>query len=169
MTKFPTDEQIDELEKEMWVSTGVVEWGQRENLFNHRKFVREALNRWGTPEPTDYKQLSQELYDALKRVRCFSICNSEMDNLIQKYEDETTRGTGRTTALYMKAIAEALANPGDRVEFQDHSPMTWNTINSHSDNLKNIISKLGYDIVVTVIADTSNNGNKIILTNRFKK
>jgi len=47
----PTDDQIDELEKEMWFSTGVVEWGQRENIFNYRKFVREALNRWGTPEP----------------------------------------------------------------------------------------------------------------------
>jgi hypothetical protein len=128
---------------------------------------------------TDYKQLSQELYEMLKEIRdvikkfevppVLDYKVDRIDNVLQKYEDETTRGTGRTTALYIKCIAEALANPGDKVEFQDHCPLNWNTINSHSDNLKNIISKLGYDIVVTVIADTSNKGNKIILTNRFKK
>ena len=129
----------------------------------------------------DYKQISQELYDVLNQVRNlmddangapinrYGITMSLVDATIQKYEDETTRGTGRTTALYMKAIAEALAKPGDRVEFIDHYPLTWNNINSHSDNLKSIISKLGYDIIVSVIADTSNKDNKIILTNRFKK
>ena len=129
----------------------------------------------------DYKQISQELYDVLNQVRNlmddangapinrYGITMSLVDATIQKYEDETTRGTGRTTALYMKAITEALAKPGDRVEFIDHYPLTWNNINSHSDNLKSIISKLGYDIIVSVIADTSNKDNKIILTNRFKK
>ena len=130
---------------------------------------------------TDYKQLAQELYETLRQVRnlmndanggpinSYCVTKSMVYRTIQKYEQETTRGTGRTTALYMKAIAEALAKPGEPVEFQDHYPLTWNDINSHSDNLKNIISKLGYDIVVSVIASTSNNGNRIILTNRFKK
>lgn len=118
---------------------------------------------------TDYKQLAEDLYDALKRVRCFSISDSEMDNVITRYEQETTRGTGRTTALYIKAIAEALAKPGEQVEFQDHYPLIWENINPHSDNLKDIISKLGYDIVVSVITDTYNKDNRIILTNRFKK
>ena len=128
---------------------------------------------------TDYKQLSQELYEMLKEIRdvikkfevppVLDYKVDRMDNVLQKYEDETTRGTGRTTALYMKAIAEALAKPGEQVEFQDHYPLTWENIKPHADNLKNIITKLGYDIVVSVIASNSNKDNKIILTNRFKK
>jgi hypothetical protein len=44
MTKFPTDEQIDDLWDEI---------GSYFNLYDEvRDTVREALNRWGTPEPT---------------------------------------------------------------------------------------------------------------------
>jgi hypothetical protein len=34
----------------------------------------------------NYKQLAEELYNSLKRVRCFSISNSEIDNVIARYE-----------------------------------------------------------------------------------
>jgi hypothetical protein len=46
MTKFPTDEQIDDLWDEI---------GSYFNLYDEvRDTVREALNRWGTPEPRDF-------------------------------------------------------------------------------------------------------------------
>jgi len=69
---------------------------------------------------TNYKQLAENLYDTLKKVRYWGISNTEVDDVIAKYEQETTRGTGRTTALYIKCIAEALENPGKMVEFIDH-------------------------------------------------
>jgi len=99
---------------------------------------------------TDYKQLADELYDTLKRIKCFSASTLalEIDNAIQKYEEATTRGTGRTTALYMKAITEALENPGKSVEFIDHYPHNWMIANLHREKLERIINKLGYDIVV---------------------
>jgi hypothetical protein len=112
---------------------------------------------------TDYLQLAEDLYDALKRVRCFSISDSEMDNVITRYEQETTRGTGRTTALYMKAIAEALENPGKTVDFIDHYPHTQQNAKDHTINLRNIIEKLGYTIDVNLI------GTEVVLYNRFKK
>lgn len=34
------------------------------------------------------------------------------------------RGTGRTTALMLHAIANALEHPDDHVEFHDHCPMS---------------------------------------------
>lgn len=115
----------------------------------------------------NYKQLAEDLYDALKRVRCFSICNSEIDDVLQKYEDETTKGTGRTTALYMKAIAEALASPGQMVEFLDHLPNDFGSALSHQNSLRNIVSKLGYDIEVLVSCSPEGERSKVILVNRF--
>lgn len=114
---------------------------------------------------TNYKQLAEELYDTLKRVRCFSTSNAEMDDVISKYEEATTRGTGRTTALYMKAITEALENPGKSVEFVDHYPHRWDSAQHHASNLMYIIKKLGYDIVVTTPAGS----NQVFLYNRFGK
>ncbi len=108
----------------------------------------------------NYKQLAQELYEALNRFRCWS---PEIDDVISKYEEATTRGTGRTTALYMKAITEALENPGKSVEFIDHYPHTSCSAKSHGSNLANIIIKLGYDIVVTV----PSGGGRVFLHNRF--
>ena len=121
---------------------------------------------------TDYKQLAKELYETLQEVSMYLPVDRrfpKVNNIIQKYEQESARGTGRTTALYMKAIAEALANPGKPVEFQDHSPLDFHNICSHSDNLRDIITKLGYDIVVSVIASSGGGDNKIILNNRFNK
>jgi molybdopterin-guanine dinucleotide biosynthesis protein len=106
----------------------------------------------------DYKQLSEELYKVLNRFRSWS---PEIDDVISKYEEATTRGTGRTTALYMKAITEALENPGKSVEFIDHHPHRWDSALYHADKLRDIIKKLGYDIVVTV------EKNRVFLYNRF--
>jgi hypothetical protein len=97
----------------------------------------------------DYKQLAEELYKTLKKVRYWGISNTEVDDVIAKYEQETTRGTGRTTALYMKAITEALENPGKSVEFIDHYPHNWDSARQHGNNLATIIIKLGYNIVVS--------------------
>ena len=98
---------------------------------------------------TDYKQLADELYEALKKFRHGFITNPVIDDVITKYEEATTRGTGRTTALYMKAITEALENPGKSVEFIDHYPHTGHSANFHRERLERIINKLGYEIVVS--------------------
>ena len=111
----------------------------------------------------NYKQLAEELYQALKKAKSCSpiIDNIHFTRLIERYEEATTRGTGRTTALYMKAITEALENPGKSVEFIDHYPHRWDSALYHADNLNDIIKKLGYDIVVTA------EKNRVFLINRF--
>jgi hypothetical protein len=120
----------------------------------------------------DYKQLAQELYEVLKQVKniieTFEVppvldCKyDEIKNSVEKYEEETTRGTGRTTALYMKAIAEALANPGKSIEFVDHYPHNWDRAKMHGNNLATIIIKLGYDIAVQTKGQA-----QVYLYNRF--
>ena len=40
----------------------------------------------------NYKQLAEELYEALKKVRYWGISNTEVDDVISKYEEATTRG-----------------------------------------------------------------------------
>jgi hypothetical protein len=110
----------------------------------------------------DYKQLAEELYETLKKVRYWGISNTEVDDVISKYEQETTRGTGRTTALYHKAITEALENPGKSVEFIDHYPHNWMIAKSHAERLEKIINKLGYDIVVSTKGRA-----QVYLYNRF--
>lgn len=113
----------------------------------------------------DYKQLAETLYGTLKQVKRhlpnYSIF-TDIDDTIQKYEEATTRGTGRTTALYMKAITEALENPGKSVEFIDHYPHTWASAKSHGNNLATIIIKLGYDIGVQIAGRA-----QVYLYNRF--
>jgi hypothetical protein len=111
----------------------------------------------------DYKKLAEELYEALKKVRYWGISNTEVDDVISKYEQETTRSTGRTTALYMKAITEALENPGKSVEFIDHYPHRWDSALHHQNNLVEIIGKLGYDIGVSV----DGKGTQVFLINMF--
>jgi hypothetical protein len=96
----------------------------------------------------DYKQLAEDLYEALKKVRYWGISNTEVDDAIHKYEEATTRGTGRTTALYHKAITEALENPGKSVEFIDHYPHNCMIAKQHEDALKRILVKLHLDIIV---------------------
>jgi hypothetical protein len=110
----------------------------------------------------NYKQLAEELYETLKKVRYWGISNTEVDDVISKYEQETTRGTGRTTALYHKAITEALENPGKSVEFIDHYPHTWHGVNFHRERLEKIINKLGYNIVVSTKGRA-----QVYLYNRF--
>ncbi len=121
----------------------------------------------------NYKRLSQELYEALRiiqrladKYKWCSINNcgdtmSLIDDVLQKYEEATTRGTGRTTVLYMKAITEALENSGKEVEFIDHYPHRWDSALYHADNLRDIIKKLGYDIEIII------DKNRVFLYNRF--
>lgn len=108
-----------------------------------------------TEKMTDYKQLSQELYTLIEEVSDFIDYDKvplplmkKSDILTKKYEELTSRGTGRTTALYMKAITEALENPGKSVEFIDHYPHNWNAAKQHEDALKSIILKLNLNIIV---------------------
>lgn len=108
----------------------------------------------------DYKQLAEELYKVLNRFRSWS---PEIDIVISKYEEATSRGTGRTTALYMKAITEALENPGKSVEFVDHYPHRGSITQIHADSLEMIIKKLGYNIEVYT------RGTQIFLRNRFRQ
>ena len=104
---------------------------------------------------TDYKQLAQELYTLIEEVSDFIDYDKvplplmeKLDILTKKYEELTTRSTGRTTALYMKAITEALENPGKSVEFIDHYPHNWNAAKRHEHALKSIILKLNLNIIV---------------------
>ena len=103
-----------------------------------------------------YKQIADELYEALKGVinvmnasNRYGVSMCLANKVLEKYEQETTRGTGRTTALYIKCIAEALENPGKSVEFIDHYPHTWGGVSFHRERLEKIINKLGYNIVVS--------------------
>jgi hypothetical protein len=117
----------------------------------------------------NYKQLAEELYETLNNVSDFIDFDKfplpiaeKLDRVLKKYEQETTRGTGRTTALYHKAITEALENPGKSVEFKDHYPHTWHGVNFHRERLEKIINKLGYNIVVSTKGQA-----QVYLYNRF--
>ena len=96
---------------------------------------------------TNYRdQLADELYKAVKELNeCLN--SSKLDAVLQKYEDQKNRQTGRTTILYMKAIVKALENPGKTVEFIDHYQHNWDRAVYHRENLKTIINKLGYNII----------------------
>ena len=103
----------------------------------------------------DYKQLAQELYKSLQEVsdyinydRAPLLLMERVDNLTEKYKEETSRRTGRTTILYMKAISKALENPGQSVEFIDHYPHNMGRARLHEGNLRTIIDRLHYDIIV---------------------
>jgi hypothetical protein len=117
---------------------------------------------------TDYKQLAEGLYQTLKDVRYFITSDKVQDSAlmvvncaITYYEEATSRGTGRTTALYIKCIAEALENPGKSVEFIDHYPHTGHNAKFHRERLERIIYKLDYDISVDIIR------TQVFLINRF--
>ena len=119
-----------------------------------------------------YKQLSEDLYKTLKDVYMYlpvdrrfpdiDIYISNIDDVITKYEEATTRGTGRTTALYMKAITEALENPGKSVEFIDHYPHNWMIAKQHEDALKSILVQLHLDIIVQIKGQA-----QVFLYNKF--
>jgi hypothetical protein len=118
---------------------------------------------------TDYKQLAEELYEALKQVinvmnasNRYGVSMCLANKVLEKYEEETTRSTGRTTALYMKAITEALENPAKSVEFIDHYPHNWMIARQHALNMENIIKKLGYEIVVSTKGQA-----QVFLCNKF--
>ena len=96
----------------------------------------------------NYKnQIADELYKAVKELNeCLN--SPKLDAVLQKYEDQKNRQTGRTTILYMKAIVKALENPGMMVEFIDHYEHNWHGAILHLERLEKIINKLGYNIIV---------------------
>jgi hypothetical protein len=120
----------------------------------------------------NYKQLAEDLYQTLEEVRdiikkfevppVLDYKMTDIENALLKYEQETNRGTGRTTVLYHKAITEALENPGKSVEFIDHHPHRWDSALHHADRLEMIIKKLGYDIVVSTKGQV-----QVFLYNKF--
>ena len=119
---------------------------------------------------TDYKQLSKELYTLIEEVSDFIDYDKvplplmeKSDMLTKKYKELTTRRTGRTTALYMKAITEALENPGKSVEFKDHYPHNWNAAKEHEDALKSILHKLNLNIIVQTKGQA-----QVFLYNQFR-
>jgi len=102
-----------------------------------------------------YKQIAYELYEALKQVinvmnasNRYGVSMCLANKVLEKYEELTTRRTGRTTALYFKCITEALENPGKSVEFIDHYPHNWMIAKQHEDALKSILVQLHLDIIV---------------------
>ena len=104
---------------------------------------------------TDYKQHAQRLYEALQEVSDYInydkvplLLMERLDNLTEQYKEETSRRTGRTTILYIKAISKALENPGQSVEFIDHYLHNMERARLHEDNLRTIIDRLHYDIIV---------------------
>lgn len=61
------------------------------------------------------------------------------------------RCSGRTQGLMLKAIGEAVMNPGKETVFMDHYPIpTVSMYRYHLRTMENIISKLGLDISVKV-------------------
>jgi len=110
----------------------------------------------------NYKnQIADELYKAVKELNeCLN--SSKLDAVLQKYEDQKNRQTGRTTILYMKAIVKALENPGKSVEFIDHYEHNWDRVGYHRENLEDIIKKLGYNIIVQTKGQA-----QVYLCNRF--
>jgi hypothetical protein len=56
---------------------------------------------------------------------------------------DRNRATGRTTALRLSAISEALSNPGKEIEFVDHYPHTFASARDHAQTLRNVIERLG--------------------------
>jgi hypothetical protein len=124
---------------------------------------------WRQKMTANYKQLAEDLYETLNNVSDFIDFDKfplpiavKLDLVLKKYEEETTRRTGRTTALCMKAIAEALENPGKSVEFIDHYPHTGYRARFYTEKLERIINKLGYDIVVSRKGES-----QVFLFNRF--
>ena len=111
----------------------------------------------------NYKdQLADELYKAVKELNeCLN--SPKLDAVLQRYEEQKDRATGRTTILYMKAIVKALENPGMMVEFIDHYQNNWDIAKSkyHYENIKDIIDKLQYRIGVIQVGCT------VILCNTF--
>jgi hypothetical protein len=119
---------------------------------------------------TDYKQLAQELYTLIEEVSDFIDYDKvplplmeKSDMLTKKYEELTTRRSGRTTALYMKAITEALENPGKSVEFKDHYPHNRTIAKQHEDALKVILHKLYLNIIVQTKGQA-----QVFLYNQFR-
>jgi hypothetical protein len=59
-------------------------------------------------------------------------------------QDETMRGTGRSTACVLEAIAAALRNPGKDIEFVDHlGPLTADGARMFTDATEYTAAQIG--------------------------
>lgn len=76
--------------------------------------------------------------------------------------DDALRGTGRTTALMLQAIADALQHPDEHVEFRDHSPMGYTAASALLASLRGKIDAL-HLTMDTCIINSAPHGRVILL------
>jgi len=66
-------------------------------------------------------------------------------------KDDPLRGTGRTTALMLQAIAGALLRPNEFVPFKDHCPKgCLATTRAHCDTICHLIDLLGLSMTIRI-------------------
>ena len=63
-------------------------------------------------------------------------------------KDESMRGTGRSTALMLRAISDALLNPDQVVLFLDHEPMTFIRAADFQKSIRAIVKQMRLTIDV---------------------
>lgn len=76
--------------------------------------------------------------------------------------DETNRGTGRTTALMLHAIANALEHPDEHVEFRDHYSMDYDRVGTFHHLIREMTASLGLTID-TYIGKGTDDKNVVVL------
>ncbi len=59
--------------------------------------------------------------------------------------DDPNRGTGRTTSLMLRALSEAIAQPGEWVEYIDHHAHDVASAAHHASNLAGLADAVGLD------------------------
>ena len=70
------------------------------------------------------------------------------EKLCPECNKDPLRGTGRTTGLMLKAIAEACLNPGKEVEFKDHEKMLVYPASKKAQRIADICGELGLNVSV---------------------
>jgi hypothetical protein len=64
------------------------------------------------------------------------------------------RGSGHTTALYLRAIADAIMAHGAYVGFRDHAPSSQMLCQHHVSRINGIAKKLKIDVTAETNGDT---------------
>jgi len=62
--------------------------------------------------------------------------------------NDEARGTGRTTGLMLRALGDALLDPGGEVEFCNHEPMGCADAQYAAGNIKHMAHRLGLSVAV---------------------
>ena len=62
--------------------------------------------------------------------------------------NDEVRGTGRTTGLMLRAIGDALLDPGGEVEFCDHEPHTYTSARMAHIAIDQMAATLGLAVAV---------------------